>query len=246
MIKKDLGFVLRRHNFRETSLIITLYTSGFGKIQGILKGFYTSKKEFASPLEVGSLNELVFYPKKSEIWLISHVDLVSNYFFLRNDLAKARTGNIFLTLIDKTMQLWDRNLYIYALLGNCLEALENNQEGKILYIFLLKLLTVSGFKPEFNHCLSCQSLLKEEMLFSVSKGGLICKGCRHKAGDVQEISLQAARSILYIQNEDFPLACRLNISQACEEEISYILNQFLAYHLDFPLRTSLPAGRQAI
>ena len=84
------------------------------------------------------------------------------------------------------------------------------------------------------------------MLFSVSKGGLICKGCRHKAGDVQEISLQAARSILYIQNEDFPLACRLNISQACEEEISYILNQFLAYHLDFPLRTSLPAGRQAI
>ncbi|MCK4520024.1 MAG: DNA repair protein RecO, partial [Candidatus Omnitrophica bacterium] len=99
MIQKDLGFVLRRYNFRETSLITTLYTYRFGKIRGIFKGFYTSKKEFSSPLDVFSLNEFVFYPKKSEIWLISHVDLVSDFPYLREDMAKAKTSALLFNLL---------------------------------------------------------------------------------------------------------------------------------------------------
>lgn len=232
MAEKDLGLVLRRYNFRETSVIISLYTQRFGKIRGILKGFYTSKREFSSSLDLFSLNEFIFYPKKSEIWLISYADLFLDYPFLRENLAKAKTAGVFIQLIDKIMQLWDNNPYIFNLVINCLSALEQQREQKILCIFIIKLLTYSGFKPEFNHCIACKCLLDDKMFFSASKGGLLCHRCHREAKDTQRISRQASHSILYIQREDFPLVYRLNLSLKCETEIIDILKSFIAYHFE--------------
>ncbi len=232
-IEKDLGFVIRRYNFRETSLISTLYTSRFGKIRGIFKGFYGQKKEFSSTLDIFTLNEFVFYPKKSEIWLISHADLVSDYPALRKDLCKAKAAATIFHLIDKTMQLWDSNTYIFDLLKKALDLLGQENEYKVLYTFLIKFLTFSGFKPEFNHCISCQDLLGEEVFFSASKGGLVCRRCQAAINDIKTITRETSCSLLYIQNTDFPSVLRLNPSAKCEEEIFYILGEFLAFHFEF-------------
>jgi len=233
MIEKDLGFVLRRYNFRETSLITTLYTARFGKIRGIFKGFYTLKKEFSSSLDIFTLNEFVFYPKRSEIWLISHADLVSDFSYLRENLSKAKVGALLLNLLDKTMPLWDGNLEIFNLVNDCLNSLIQESEVKILYVFLIKFLSLAGFKPEFNHCLQCQKVLDDEFYFSVAKGGLVCKVCGRDVGDVKRITKQTCRSLLYIQNSEFSLINRLKITRSCEDEFFYILGRFLAYHFEF-------------
>jgi len=233
MIDKDLGFVIKRYNFRETSLIATLYTANFGKIRGIFKGFYTQKREFASSLDLFSLNEFVFYPKKSEIWLVSYADLVCDFAFLKTNLTKARAAATIFNLIDSSMQLWDKNLYIFNLLKNCLTLLAEECESKILYIFLIKFLTFSGFKPEFNHCISCKATLREEIFFSTSRGGFICKECHKKVKDIRPISPETSRSLLYIQDSDFDQICRVTPSSKCEEEIFYLLGEFLSYHFDF-------------
>ncbi|NQT28725.1 MAG: DNA repair protein RecO [Candidatus Omnitrophica bacterium] len=233
MIEKDLGFVLKRYNFRETSLITTLYTSRFGKIKGIFKGFYSSKKEFSSPLDVFTLNEFIFYPKKSEIWLISHADLVSDFSYLKEDLLKAKVGALLFNLLDKTMPLWDKNIQIFNLMNDCLNSLRQEREFKILYVFLIKFLSLAGFRPEFNHCLKCQKILDDEFSFSVAKGGLICKVCRGGEADAKRITKQTCCSLLYIQNSDFSFISRLKTTRVCEEEILYILGRFLAYHFDF-------------
>lgn len=246
MVEKDLGFVLRRYNFRETSLIVALYTQRFGKIRGILKGFYTSKKEFSSGLDLFTLNEFIFYPKKSEIWLISYADLISDHSFLSKNLAKAKTAAALIRLIDKVMQLWDSNPYIFDLIANCLKLLENEREQKVLCIFVIKLLTYSGFKPEFNHCIACNRVLDDKMLFSASRGGLVCYKCYKGVKDAQRISKQASRSILYIQKEDFPLVYRLNLSAGCEAEIFNILKAFVSYHFELDNFTEYSVANQKL
>jgi len=232
VIQKDLGFVLKRYNFRETSLIASFYTLRFGKIRGILKGFYTPKKEFSSPLDIGGLNELVFYPKKSEIWLVSYVDSVSRYDYLRYDLEKAKVAGEIFNFVDRVMQLWDSNPYIFNLLKNCLELLQKEKETMVFHIFLIKFLTLSGFKPELNHCISCRAILEEENTFSISKGGFICNRCKGSVRDVRILSQQASRCLSYIQNSEFPLVNRLRIPARCQDEISQTLRSFTAYHLD--------------
>ena len=245
MIKKDLGFVIKRHNFRETSLITTIYTERFGKITGILKGFYTPKREFSSPFDRGSLNEITFYPKKQEIWLVSFVDLVNDYSYLRTNISKAKVAALFLSLVDKVMQHWDSNPLIFELLRECLGALEREDEQKILYIFLIKFLTLSGFKPEINRCLSCHGELDENLYFSISRGGLICHNCFGSVRNLQRISKEAASSLLYIQKHDFPLTLRLRSSARCQAEMFRILEDFLAYHLDVDISRQLPSAGPA-
>ncbi|MDD3296185.1 MAG: DNA repair protein RecO [Candidatus Omnitrophica bacterium] len=233
MIEKDLGFVLKRHNFRETSLILTLYTARFGKISGICKGFYSGKKEFSAHLDTFSLNEFVFYPKRNEIWLISHADLVSDFFFLRKDLSKMRVAAFLFNVVEKAMPLWDANYQIFNLINYCLNLLSKEKEMKVLYLFLIKFLTLSGFKPELDRCICCENSLQQESLFSISRGGFVCRRCSHRVKDIQVISQQASRSLAYIQKTDFPLVLRLNPTVACQEDIFYILREFMSYHFDF-------------
>lgn len=253
MVTKDLGFVLRRYNFRETSVIANFYTCKFGKITGILKGFYTVKKEFSSSLDIFSLNELIFYPKRRDIWLVSFADIVSDYDYLRKDIVKAQTAGIFLNIIDRTMQPWDKNDNVFNLLKVCLDSLNREDEKKLLYVFLIKFLTLSGFKPEFSRCIICHNSIEEVVFFSVSKGGLLCKECCRGVGDYKRISREAISSLLYIQNTDFNLSLRIKPTLDCEKEIYYILQEFLRYHLDFDISCNdyngggtLPAGRQGL
>lgn len=237
MVEKDIGFVMKRYNFRETSVIASLYTLRFGKVKGILKGFYTNKKEFSTTLDTFTLNEIVFYPKRSEIWLVSFADLFCDYPFVRRDLKKMKVGAIFLNVIDKTMQVWDSNPDVFKLLKESLYWLgEEDHPEHMLYIFLVKFLTLSGVKPEFNRCLYCFSPLQEIIYFSVSRGGLICQHCYRKVHDARKINTESALALLYIQKNSFPQLNRLRLSFYGQREILKILQEFLAYHLDFTFK----------
>ena len=233
MIEKDSGFVLNRYNFRETSLITNIYTLRFGKITGILKGFYTGKKEFSSPLEPASLNELIFYPKKSNIWLISYVDLIKSYPFLSNDFLKNKIAMTFINLVDKVMQPNDPNAEVFYLLKDSLEYLEKFSDPRIIYTFLIKFFTISGVKPQLDKCICCLTKLTDRFFFDVSRGGLVCNNCVR--GEVFDINKETVNVFLYIQKNKFDMIFRLNISPNSIEEINYILEKFLLYHLEYKI-----------
>lgn len=231
MIKKDIGFILKRFNFGETSTIATIYSHNFGKIKGIFKGFYRQKKEFSTPLDIFSLNEFIFYPKESEIWLVSQAELISEFDYLRNNLEKAAVAGFFFNLLDKTMQLWDKNRYIFNLIFHSLRLIEKDHQ-KAFYLFLIKFLTLSGIKPELNHCIICEKLIAKNLFFSNKRGGLLCSDCCQNYKSYKMISKEASKTFSYIQNNSIATASRLRLSASCQREIFFILKNFLSYHFD--------------
>lgn len=234
MIQKDLGFVIRRFNFGETSVIATIYTYRFGKIKGIFKGFYTQKKEFLTPLDIFSLNELIFYPKQSEIWLVSEATLVADFPYLRKDLGKAETAGFLFSLLDRAMQLWDKNTYIFDLTKSCIDLAEKDHL-KAFFIFLIKFLTLAGIKPELDHCVICHALVKGALFFSTGRGGLICHKCCSRQQDYKPVSREVSKTFAYIQSNPVIAAKRIQLSPFCQEEIFNIIINFLAYHFDLSL-----------
>ena len=233
MIAKDKGFIVKKTNFRETSIIATIYTYKFGKIQGILKGFYAAKKEFSSPLDIFSLNEFVFYPKKSEIWLVGKIDLINDFPYLKQNADKFSSCGLIFNIINRISMLHDRNEKIFILLKQCLEALEKEPGKKIIYVFLLKFLSYSGFKPELRHCIRCGKNVSERMYFDTKAGGLVCDKCAMNLSKLYKISAQTALTILYIQNNDFPQVLRIKPSLKTTNEIIFLLRKFLEIHLGF-------------
>jgi len=125
------------------------------------------------------------------------------------------------------------------LLRDSLFSLKEENARKALYVFLIKFLTLSGFKPEFGKCLVCHVPADEETHFSVSRGGLVCEKCGTKDQDTRKIGADTIASLFYIQNNDFPLALRINPTPECEREMVYLLREFLCCHLDIDISPKL-------
>lgn len=238
-IHKTEAIIIKKYDFRETSLIVHFYTRDFGKISGILKGVRSQPQKFASNLETFSLNEIIFYKKRnSSLQLVSQCDLKENFNLLRQNLSKMAAASIMMELVDSLMPPEDKNEEIFNLALESLSELQNSHNtDKILTIFKIKILSLSGFKPNFDSCVCCDSKTITDSKFSLNIGGLICPGCYKKDGAARSIFRGTIASILHIQRNDLKTNLNLGINPQIKRQLDLILNSFLNFHLEKELKS---------
>ena len=240
MIVKTEGIVLKNFDFRETSRIATFFTRDFGKVKGILKGIRKDPKKFGSSVEKFSVNDIVYYRyRNSDLHLISHCDMKDFYSGLRQDLERMTAASYASELIDTLMPVEEQNLEIYNLMQAFLNGLQSTQDvSKLVQTFQIKILSLSGFQPHLETCVSCRKNVEDKPRFSLRLGGLLCGVCKDSAGEATPISLGAVASILHIQRNNWDAALRLGMAPFIKKELKYVLNHFLVFHLERQLRST--------
>jgi len=220
-------------------MIASFYTRDFGKLSGILKGIRAEPKKFSSSMENFSLNDIIFYEKRnSGLHLVSQCELKDNFFSLRNNVSKIGIAGVMMELLDAVMPPQDKNEEVFNLAVSSLKELETTANPeKILTIFKIKILSLSGFKPQFDSCSCCNNRVIGESKFSLSLGGLICPGCYKKDLRARTIFRGTVASILHIQKNDFRTNLNLGLNPQIKKELDIILNAFLNFHLEKELRT---------
>ncbi|MFA5200086.1 MAG: DNA repair protein RecO [Candidatus Omnitrophota bacterium] len=238
-IDKACGLILNKRDLRETSLIVELYTREFGKITGEVKGIRTDPKKFATDFELFSLNEIVFYRKThSHFHLISQADKVENFTGIRQSIERATTAGFMMELVGSIMQLEDKNEEIFNLALSAIKELETNYNPeKIATIFKIKILSLSGFKPHFDSCVSCREKIMGQSKFSLSLGGLLCPACMHKDSSSRSIFRGTIATILHIEKNTFSNSLSLGMNPQIKKELDIILNAFLNFHLGRELKS---------
>ncbi len=238
-IHKTEAIVLRKIDFRETSLIVDLYTRDFGKLSGLLKGIRTEPDKFASRLEVSSHNDVIFYKKvNTTLHLVSACDLRDNFFNIRQSIMKAGMMGIMMELIASVMQPEDKNEEVFNLALECLKELEmTSSPDKVITIFKIKMLSLSGFKPHFDSCVSCGNKILGQSKFSLGLGGLLCEKCSYKDLSARSIFRGTIASILYIEKNNFKNNLNLGLNPQIKKELELILNAFLNFHLEKELKS---------
>lgn len=234
MICRDEAIVLKTRDFRETSKIAIFYSKNFGKISGLLKGIRTDSKKFASRLDFLSVNEIIFYKKRSsELHLVSQCDLKKNFSCFNSDLIKFGLASFCAELVDSIMPQEEEHREIFELLLNFLGSLENtNFSQKLIYNFTLKVLSLSGFQPHLESCVICRSEIRNQAFFSNRFGGLLCHRCSHRDESCEGILGGTISTILFFQNSNWPDSLRLNILPSVEKQLSSIIFSFLNFHLE--------------
>ncbi len=238
-IDKAQGIVLNKRDLRETSIIADFYTKEFGKISGILKGIRTEPEKFASNLEPFSLNEIIFYRKtNSNLHLISQADKLDNFTRVRQSIEKTSTAGFMAELINSIMQPEDKNEEIFDLALASLKELETNYNPeKIATIFKIKILSLSGFKPHFDSCVSCLDKIMGQSRFSLSLGGLLCPRCMPKDPSSRAIFRGTIATVLHIERNSFASSLNLGMNPQIKKELDLILNSFLNFHLGHELKS---------
>ena len=259
-IHKTEAIVLKRFDFRETSMIANFYTLDFGKISGVLKGIRKEPAKFASTLELFSYNDIVFYKRRnSSLHLISQCDVKDNFTAIRQDIDKIGNASIMIELLDALVAVEDKNEGIFNLALDSLKELGvTNNPSRIMTIFKIKALSLSGFKPHFDSCVSCNDRILGLSKFSLMLGGLLCSRCYTKDLSARSIFRGTVATVLHIEKNEFRDCLSLGMNPQIKKELEFILNSFLNFHLERELKSQkvvhklneaiayarLPAGRE--
>lgn len=244
-IDRAEGIVLNKRDLRETSIIVDFYTKEFGKINGILKGIRTEPEKFASNLELFSLNEFIFYRKThSSLHLVSQADKLNNFTRIRQSVERTAAAGFMMELISSIMQLEDKNEDVFDLVLAALKELETNYNPeKIAAIFKIKMLSLSGFKPHLDSCVSCLDIISGQSRFSLALGGLLCPRCMAKDPASRLIFRGTIATVLHIEKNAFNNCLSLGMNPLIKKELDLILNAFLNFHLGHELKSQKLLGK---
>jgi len=247
-IHKTEAIVLQKREFRETSLIVDFYTRDFGKMSGLLKGIRTEPKKFASTVEPFSFNEIIFYEKRtSSLHLIAQADMRNNFDAIRQNISKIGAACFIMELLGAVMPPEDKNEEVFDLTLMCLQELTvTSNPDKIMTIYKIKMLALSGFKPHFDSCISCGDRIMGQSKFSLALGGLLCPQCLNKDIRGRSIFRGTIASILHIERNDFRNNLNLGMNPDIKKELEVILNAFINFHLEKELKSQKVINKLAV
>lgn len=237
MLTKTEAVVLRALKYRETSKIVTLYTEKFGKLNVVAKGAMLPTSKFGASLEPMSYILAVLYKKETrDVQFLSQADLIKPFLNLYSNYNKMILGLSICELVYKLIKFEEENPRIFKLLVNTLEKLNEAEKNEMnfLWFFIIHLLEVSGFKINFNSCISCGEKFSDEnlskkVIFLSDKGGFLCSKCGSgmKASDY---SVATFKSLVWLEKTRVENVTNLKIQSNINNEIHNLLMEYMAKH----------------
>ena len=216
MLTKDTAICIRAIDYSETSQILTFFTRDTGKIGAIAKGSKRPKSSFGGPFEIFSYGKIVFADSnKEKLATLTEFEsafggagfstLSANLFTLNCCLFGAELLNKLTHDYDPHPQLFD----------DFLQFLKNAQSSTsikhrassieiltLLILFQFSLLKETGLQPVLSHCVNCKtqfehraSSIENQVYFSSSVNGLICRDCEAAFPDKIRLSPNAANCL---------------------------------------------------
>jgi len=157
------AFVLNGFRYGESSKIITIYSSAFGKFNAIVKGVRNIKAKHSGVYENMNLIN-VFLNKKDNrsLQVIGKADLICSFKNIKSELGKLAIAYNMLEILNKTCEEYDTSYNAFILLKNVFDYLEKSKTnfGFILLYYMYKLSYVQGL--DFLSYITNGTFLKEK------------------------------------------------------------------------------------
>jgi len=149
MIAKTRGIVFRFTKFRETSIIVTIFTEQFGLQTYIVNGVRSksAKNKIALYQPLTLLNLVVYHRDNANIERIKEISCLHPYRTLSSDVRKSTLAMFLNELLNKTVKDESHAAEIFEFLCQSLIVLDTLEKGyeNFHLIFLLKLCRFLGF-----------------------------------------------------------------------------------------------------
>jgi DNA repair protein RecO (recombination protein O) len=177
---KATAIVLRSRKWGDADRIVTFYSKEKGKIGGVARGARRPKSRFGAALEPFSLCRLNLFEKAGDSLLrVSQVDLVRSSQKLRESLSLIDSAARMVNVVAAITPDGDPDPLLFDTLEQGLASLHESEDPAFTaLLFQIRLLGVTGFRPQTDHCAACgKAHFVGEPQFSPLAGGLVCLSC---------------------------------------------------------------------
>ena len=232
------AIVLRRIDYGDFDLILSMLTLARGKISVIAKAAKRSKKRFGGILELFSdLDVVCSTGRKKGLPILLEASLRYPFFNIRADIQKTAYASYWVELIHHWVEEGQQQVELYTLLHFVLQELDKGEvsEALLSILFQMKFLSISGLCPNLNHCCTCKSAMEQladkAIVLDHAKGGLVCEDCTPFQPQQHLLSKGTVKQLQWIERNELNKAVRIRFSPSALSEGLTFLETFVPYHL---------------
>ena len=226
---------LKSYNLSESDKIIVMYSRDKGLIRGVAKGVKKPKSKLGARMDLLVANKLMLYKGKN-LDTICQAEALNTFNRIRQNMDKI-FYSLYISEVVANFGVEDDpcSNEVFDLLYKALEHIASSSDKIEILIavlkFQMKMMVLSGFGVELNTCLKCGCELREDnMYFSSTLGGVICKECNESYG-IPVIMHYKLRDFLkeleatdFAQKSDFEEKATEKICNVCFELLKGYIN----------------------
>ncbi|MBC7765400.1 MAG: DNA repair protein RecO [Hyphomonadaceae bacterium] len=237
---KDLkvkGIIVKTVNVGEAGKMLTILTAQ-GKVRALAAGVRHAKSKRLSATQPMCYGEYVL-KKNKDFYHVSACECLESFYHIRESVEKLALAAYFLELTEKTAEGHHLDEAVAWLL-NTLYMLANKEHDLLLLksVYELRLMQLLGLAPNLVACNACGDSEDDTCFhFHSTSGGLVCEACECDVAGamlLDETTLYTLRYILYSPPQKL---FGFVVNDDIVHKLTKICKDFLATHLDYPLKT---------
>ncbi len=227
-----VGITLTVKKYRGTERLVAFYTREYGKVEAVAKGIGKPRSKLAPLVEPLTLSKL-FFAKGRQIDYLTQGEVIECFYELRRPVRRYGYACYLAELTATATEPGLANPSLFEALKASLAAMASANDPQVIgWAYCLKLLTELGLAPVLDRCAVCEGPLTGSATYQAAAGGLVCDDCQPLPQSGRTIS-QPTRGVLRsLLNMPADRLGRLRISSQTRQQITDLLRQHIAYHLD--------------
>lgn len=232
------GILLRRVEYGDHDLILTLLTRERGKLAVIAKNAKKSARRFAGRLELFSaVSAHCSTGRKGGLPVLQEAELIHPHAGIRTSMLKTAFASYWSELVNLGTEEGQPVDGLYDLLDFMLDALAEDllPDAQLSILFQMRFLLLSGLCPNLKGCCTCRTDLEQMprrgAVFDLHRGGLACD--RDECGPAGDILLSKGtiKQLQWIETGDLARAVRSRFTPEAALEAEAFLESFVLFHL---------------
>jgi len=241
------AIVIGGHDLAEADRIVVFYTLTSGKVRAVADGVRRIRSRFGGNIQLFSHGRLVYFERPNRtLHKVNEFLAVRPHQGLREDLDRIALASTAVEAVALGVEENEPSPGLFELLAEALDHLETaNRPVLVLEGFLLQLLRLLGYRPEFQECVRCRNQLpaRDAAHLSPTHGGAICASCRAGAPDAFPVTPEALGFLRGAGGTPLRLMDRIALPSTTVREIMDAIHAFLCQVLGRPLRSADFLGR---
>ncbi|MDJ0830252.1 MAG: DNA repair protein RecO [Desulfobacterales bacterium] len=232
------AIMLRRKDYGDYDVIVTLFTKVAGKVTTIAKAAKKSSKRFAGTLELFSVLQIVYRKnRRGGLAVLQEASLQQPFANIRSSIIKTAYASYWAELINEWLESGQAQPRLYRLFHDALWLLDTDDmpAAGVSIILQTQFAQTTGFEPNLVGCQRCKTktdfLTENQVMFDIVSGSLVCDRCNAGLSSEIYLSKGTIKQLQWVASGDMAKAQRIRFTpQALKEGLTFV-ERFLPYHL---------------
>ena len=220
------GLVIRTVDYRDNDRILTLFTAEAGRVDAKARNCRKATSPLLACTQPFTYGEYQLFSSKGK-YVVDQGEVLESFYPLREDIGRFAAASLCASLCLEAVQAEESSADVFSLLYHTLSFLTygDNDPGDLAACFLIRFLSLAGFRPAITCCAVCGRDLREDPVirFLPDRGGAVCAACSPVGRRIGKTALEAMRRMLLLDDDQLG---RVKLKESLRAEL---LSQLLPY-----------------